>query len=447
MAFGTIGARAECIVTDILEPNLMEKDNMTARNAILCLAVAQVLLAWPCAVHAQVDGFVESSGTKLFPVGFYELPKDDVGLKDMAAAGVNLVRCHSRADLDRVQGAGMLGVYPLPFQRGNTEALQKRVAEVAGHPALAVWEGPDEIVWNFTAYSGLFRKMGMHKKEGAWWDQSPEAVAYAREKAADIIPNMRAAVAMIRESDPDGRPVWLNEALKSDTAYVRQYLDFVDITGCDTYPVRKNKRDVASMGGATERWNQLGRGKPVWMVLQAFSWDELGEYYDVKDTAYPTFAESRFMAYDVIVHGARGILYWGSHYLKSEPFRQSVYALTSELAALQPFLVAPDAPGVGLEVVEIPNKIRDPNVMMIAREREGEWLVILVNEDRDEHMGVVVTGLDALSGREMHQLYADETVAISNGELITRMQAHDVEVFTTSRNYETARRQGRDFVE
>ena len=81
-----------------------------------------------------------------------------------------------------------------------------------------------------------------------------------------------------------------------------------------------------------------------------------GDYYGVKDIAYPTFNESRFMAYDVIAHGARGILYWGSHYLKSNAFRESIYALTSELAALQPFLVTPDVKGVQVNLIEILKK-------------------------------------------------------------------------------------------
>ncbi len=398
---------------------------------------------------AQPDGLLAKDGQPLFPIGFYELPKDDAALQAMADAGVNVVRCHSRADLDRALAAGMLGIRPLGFQQGPTDAFKKQVQEVADHPALVAWEGPDEVVWNFTAYSGLFKKLGIHKVEGAWWKQTPEAVAYAEEKAAEIIPNMRNAVAMIRELDKTRRPVWINEAQKSDTAYVRQYLDFVDITGCDIYPVNERNRRIERMGTTTERWKQVGRGKPVWMVLQAFSWNELGDYYGAKTTVYPTFAESRFMAYDVIAHGARGILYWGSHYLQSEAFRQSVYALTSELAMLQPFLVTPDAPGVSLSVIELPDEDEDaPRVAMAARKTEdGEWLVVLVNEDKREHMGVVVEGLEELEGKTLDLLYTESTVSVHTGELIARLQPYEVRVYATGREWETTRREGRDFEE
>lgn len=399
------------------------------------------LAAFPA--HAQPDGFLAKDGARLFPIGFYELPGEDAALQAMAGAGVNLVHCHSREDLDRIQAVGMLGVFPLPFQNGDTDALRARVTSVADHPALAVWEGPDEVVWNFTAYSGLHKKLEVHKTPGEWWRQTPEAVAYAGEQAARIMPKMRAAVDMIRGMDTRARPVWINEAVNSDTYYVRQYMDFIDITGCDSYPIGEKKRDVASLGRITERWKQVGRGKPVWMVLQAFSWDELGDYYGAKKTVYPTFDESRFMAYDVITHGARGILYWGSRYLKSDEFRQSLYALTSELAALQPFLVAPDVPDTRLSVVEVPDEKTVPHVQMLARKAQEDWLIILVNEDNDSHMGVVVEGLNALDGQDFHLLYGAENTAIAHGELITRMQGHEVKVFCTDRKWETPRREGR----
>ena len=258
------------------------------------------------------DGSLTRNGARVFPIGFYELPADDAGLKAMADAGVTMAHCHSRADLDRVQRVGMSGVFPLALQEGASDKLKALVTSVADHPALAVWEGPDEVVWNFTAYSGLFASMKVHSVKDAWWKQTPEAVAYAEKQSAEILPKMREAAAFIRSQDKLNRPVWINEAQKSDVGYVRQYLGFVDITGCDIYPVRDLKQPIANVGGATDRWVQVGKGKPVWMVLQAFSWHELGEGNTHKNPAYPTFAESEFMAFDAIAHGARGVLYWGS---------------------------------------------------------------------------------------------------------------------------------------
>ncbi len=400
-----------------------------------------------CGADAETpDGLLAKNGQCLFPIGFYELPKDDQALRTMAGAGVNLVHCHSPADLDRAQSAGMLGVVNLPLQNGPTDKLREKIESVADHPALAVWEGPDEIVWNFTAYSGLFRKHNVHKIPGAWWRQTDNAVEYAREQAGRIIPNMRRAAAMVREIDLQDRQIWFNEALQSDVYYVRQYLPFVDITGCDIYPVNDHSRDIVRMGPATERWKMVGRGKPVWMVLQAFSWHELGDYHGAgKKPAYPTFEESRFMAYDVIAHGARGILYWGSHYLKSDECRQAVYAVIRELAALQPFLVAREVDSADLEVVELLDPNARPRVQMMVRQAASDWLIVFVNEDDERHMGVVVEGLEKLEGQTMYLLYGSEETTVSHGELITRMQPLEVKVFATDRKWETSDTTGRDY--
>ncbi len=420
----------------------VSQDAAPGRGATLAVFCALFLVA--LGAHGQGSGFLEKGGRVLFPLGSYEVPKDDGALAAMGEAGFNLLRCHSREDLDRAHAVGMQAVVPLNLAQGATDALRDYVKALVDHPAVAVWEGPDEVVWNFTAYSGLYRKMKIHKAPNAWWRQAPEAVAYAEEKAGVIIPNMRAAVEMIRSIDERKRPVWINEALRSDVRFVRQYLDFVDITGCDFYPVKAGNREIEQLAGATERYKQIGRGKPVYMVLQAFSWHELGDYYGVKKAAYPTFAESRFMAYGVIAHGASGILYWGSHYLKSDQCRQAIHAVVSELAALQPFLVAPEVSGVWLTVIE-GNPEPAPHVAATVRRAGDDWLVILVNEDRHAHMGVVVEGLDDLNGRQLHLLYGDVSTMVTHGELIARMGAKDVQVFATSREYETDQRAGREF--
>lgn len=412
------------------------------RSSIV-IATALVWIALPSL--AERDGLLERNGARAFPIGFYEFPQDDAGLAAMKAAGVNLVRCRNEADLDRAQAAGLMGWLPLPFDAGATDELKRTVDVLKDHPALAVWEGPDEVVWNFTAYSGLHKHRGVYDSPEEWPNQTPKAIAYSESQAARIIPNMRDAVEYIRSVDSAKRPIWINEALNSDVRFVRQYLPFVDVIGCDTYPVRKGSRNVASLGGATDRWNMVGKGKPVWMVLQAFSWHELGEEYADRGIAYPSFAESRHMAYVCITHGAKGLLYWGSQYLTSEPFRKSLYALTAELAVLQPFLVAPPEPDILVRLIEIPEETKGPGVSATVRRAGDEWLIILVNEDNRRHFGVEVSGLTALDGRELHLLYGDRRAIVKDGDLLARMQPFEVQVYTSSAVYESSILDGRGY--
>jgi hypothetical protein len=385
----------------------------------------------------QGDGYLHKNGKKLFPIGMYELPKSDAELERMGKSGINIVRVGSAADLDRVQAAKLYGWLSLPVHTGATPQLRETILATKDHPALALWEGPDEIIWNFTAYSGLEKSVGVKRDD--WWGQRPNAVKYSSQQAKVILPNIREAIKMVRDLDDQDRQFWINEARFSDPVYVRQYLDFIDITGCDDYPVRRSSppKNINRMGGTTERWKQIAQGKPVYMVLQAFSWTELGKNPTKQGPFYPSFDQSRFMAYDVIVRGAKGIMYWGSHYLQSEKFRKSLYVLTKELSTLQPFLTVAEKEHVSTNLIETDSGQNFFGVKVSARRVGREWIVILVNEDNNRHMGVEVKGLEPLNGYELVQLYGDEKVEIKNGEFITRMPALSVKVFSTSRKWET----------
>lgn len=400
----------------------------------------------------QGDGLLIKDGKRLFPIGWYYMPKDDTTLREMANAGFNLINCRTREDLDRLNAVGIQGWMPMNLQDGVTDDFKKKVLSIANHPALAVWEGPDEVVWNFTAYSGLYSKLKVHEKAGAWWDQTPGAVTYANEKSKVIIPNIINAVSYIRSVDPYNRQIWINEASRSDVGYVRQYLDFIDITGADIYPVGNKltsenngvRSSVDAIRKVTQRYMELGKGKPVWMILQAFSWPELGGQYKDRPQAYPSFNESRYMAYVAIASGARSIIYWGGTYIKDDDFLQSIYAVVSELAALQPFLSAPEEVQVKVNTNTDPVE-KTPPLSCIARRFGRDWIIVVINETDIYQMSVVVEGLNYLNGIKLTELYGNQELIVSNEEVVLRMKPREVKVFATGKKWETARLKGRDY--
>ena len=434
---------------------------MAQRHHASCLA-AVVLTGWVAglvfggaAAYAQGDGTIEIDGQRRFPLGFYEMPGSDEALKEMADSGVNLVRCGDSKSLDRAAAVGMKGWIPLSVQGGATEDLRKKIESVKDHPALAVWEGPDEIIWTFTAYSILYRQKHIYQHKGEWWMQTPLVYEYSEAEGAKMLPKIREGVALVRELDSRNLQFWINEALSSDLRWVREYVDDVDIVGCDYYPIKGEHRDAHKLGPGTGRWVEVGRDKPVYMVLQAFSYSESGSegsHYWAPE-AYATFDENRLMAYISMAYGADGLLYWGSRQDKTAPdFRQSIYAVTSELDALQPFLVARDVEGVSAQVIEghtergVPWPRDALGVRCMARRTGREWLIILINEDDRPHHGVEVSGLGHLVGEKLDLLYGVETATINkHGELLTRIKPYEVKVFATGREWETDRRQGRDY--
>lgn len=403
---------------------------------------------------AQGDGYIYKDGKRQFVFGSYFLPKNDADLKEMTDAGFNLFACGTAQDLDRLKKFNTQGWVFLRLEKGVTTELQQQIAAVANHPALAVWSGPDELVWGFTANSRLYRELKVHSEKGAWKKLNPEALRYARQQSEVIIPNVHRAVAYLRSVDKRNLQLWINEGENSDMGYIWQYMDDFDITGFDLYPVKaarmdssaRPRRQIQAIGKSTKRWTNVSQGKPLWIVLQAFSWNELAAIEPWngagRPVAYPSFEESRYMAYDAIANGAAGLLYWDMQFLTSSACRQSLYGLAREFNVLQPFFSSDPKP---VSVTAYEPDSTAGRVLATARQYGRDWMIAVVNEADTVQHAAVVSGLDHLNEQKLVELYGDEEVTVKNGKIITRLRPLEVKVFATSRKWETTNKKGRDY--
>ena len=103
-------------------------------------------------------------------------------------------------DLDRVSKLGMKGWISLAVQDGLSESLMQRASYLWHHPGLAVWEGPDEIIWTFTAYSFLKDKAGFTRED--WENQIPKATDYAYSVGNDSDPANASCHCLDQEERP-----------------------------------------------------------------------------------------------------------------------------------------------------------------------------------------------------------------------------------------------------
>jgi len=98
------------------------------------------------------------------------------------------------------------------------------------------------------------------------------------------------------------------------------------------------------VGQYTDKMRRVaGAEREVYMVLQAFAWESLRKQgQDPRMVLYPTRAETRFMAWQAIVHGADGLLWWGiSHAAPESSMWADLCAVVRELADLRRDLAAP----------------------------------------------------------------------------------------------------------
>lgn len=467
-------------------------------HALFFRAALTALLS-VCAGAAQVtidpDGMLRVNDSRIFILGLYEYPSEDHALEAVARAGFNLVQSgESIETLDRLHRAGIYAWINtgsrIALDVSNPDApesLKNLAAQFANHPALLVWEAPDEALWNVWYSAEQWRRhhevrqqrekiaaladaelaerlrlkrqqadqcfaraefgRGEQLADDIWRELGHDPphpdlnLSSAPERAVRLAEQMLSGHVLLRELDP-AHPLWMNHAPRNTNEQRARFNRAADIVGCDIYPIPEyvgghsdlGDRSRASVGAYTRLMQAAAPGKPVWMVLQGFGWDELSESpADPRQPRPPpNFDESRFMAYDAIVNKARGILYWGTAYTdKSKPFYADLFRLVRELADLQPVLSAPDA--------QVPIRISldetwgslDRSVRILPKQAsDGVWFIV-VNEWSDPLI-CTLDDLDALEGGNYSDPAAGIEATVQNGRLRLPMRAYDVLVLRPS---------------
>lgn len=481
------------------------RPSSVALAGLLCLSTVSLLAGSSPLMNRE--HFLMVDGQPRFILGLYENPKEDAVLEEAVEAGFNLIQCAPETDaLDRVQRAGArawinLGS-ALDLSR-ETASRKQRLAEIVqrmhNHPALLVWEGPDEILWNnwwvtmekirpelntmsgvaggkpeLALIEGRARDMldrGLYvefeKARSAFWDRAgqpppnpgvrlDDAPERVRQSADGITDGIRA----VREMDPR-HVLWLNHAPRNSLEDLRLYNRAADMVGCDIYPAPANlmvghsdlpDMTLGSVGAYTRRMRVASAGKACAMVLQGFGWRDLRETPNPKEDAVgvgrrPTFGESRFMAYDAIIHGANAILYWGTAYVKPveddgtavagrPKLWRDLLRLTRELRALEPALVAPSLRSPKVRQSPTYGSIDGQGILCSLRRVDDDYVLLVVNEAGDG-LAFSVENLPAkLNGRTVHRLYSAEEQVIERRSLSDGIRPRDAHVYATSRRFE-----------
>ena len=173
-----------------------------------------------------------------------------------------------------------------PGDKKKEAELRKVIETFKDSPGMGLWKGADEPEWG-----------NSHNPKKS----TPQQVAYVAK--------------IIHELDPN-HPIWLVQAPRGTVASLKRYDAGWDVGGIDIYPVsyppgvhseEKNK-ELSMVGDFTRMMKQVAGEKPFWMTLQiAFS----GVVKPGRTLRFPTFPDQRFMAYEAIINGARGLAYFG----------------------------------------------------------------------------------------------------------------------------------------
>jgi hypothetical protein len=339
----------------------------------------------------RATGLLLVEGRKLFPLILSDgpplgakTPDGEDALAVLAAGGANFLRVgrHQwsagsidqqisgvRELLDAAAAHGLhcwlqLGTVPNLPARGlaaRQQLLTRIVGQLKNHPALGAWKGIDEPA-------------------------NPNRPA--RVPVAGLV----RAYETLHETDP-GHPVVITQAPVGTAPQLAPYRPAFDITGADIYPVSYppgkhvggRNRDIGVVGTITRKMVRAAGGKPVWMTLQiAWSGTLRSKQHPDNVPRFPTLSQERFMAYQAIVNGARGLAFFGGNLTEvmrpadaevgwNWTFWERVLGpLLEELtsSAVAPALVAPNA--------SKPVRTGTKEVELVTREAGGFLYVIAV---------------------------------------------------------------------
>jgi hypothetical protein len=269
-------------------------------------------------VAIDATGCLVIDGQKVFPIGLSEAPPLGGKTRDgrdawaeVASAGANFIRTGLRewnlqqidnqiaAERARMDAAAAHGLYcwprlgnagnlPPPAADGQPSVNEQLLVKIANglktHAALGAYKGVDEPAWGGTPAAGLAR---------------------ARTR--------------LRAIDAD-HPIVITQAPLGTVASLVPYRPAFDITGADIYPVAYPpgqhsdlpNKDISVVGDVTKKMINAAGAKPVWMTLQ-IAWSGISPNQQRPDLVprFPTLQEERFMAYQAIVDGARGLVFFG----------------------------------------------------------------------------------------------------------------------------------------
>lgn len=375
------------------------------------------------------DGMLTIKGERKFIIGSYHLPKTTTPFKTLASNGYNYVKVNDIDEMNAALGNNLYTwVYTNSIMKGKKEEDVKRISslvnEFKDHPALLFWEIEDEPAFT-------------------WNSAEPRVLPEQMQETYDFI----------KQRDPE-RLIITNHGPVNLISTLQKYNSSTDLVACDVYPVVPHgivpsyalypdglqgdllNPYISQVGEYVDKMKKVVNGsKPVFMVLQGFSWEMLKNESEQNTSMilYPTYKESRFMAYNAIVHGANGILYWGTNYTpQPSPFIDDLNKVTKELAELQNVLSAQTIElNIKKEYYELMYSIDTGVEIMVKKVGEITYL-LTVNSDKNP-VKVSMVGLGDFKLASV--LKENRNLKIKDGKLTDSFNPFDVHIYKLV-NYE-----------
>jgi hypothetical protein len=350
------------------------------------LVASALLLIALCSARANhailnPDSVLEIDGQKIFVIGFTtspppvgKAPNGKNGIAELADAGATFVRAGPEASWTEERfkleqqyedAAALYGMHcwlnlreASRLKLGDTkneQLLRKLLTTFRNHPAMGVYKGADEPEWGKVP-----------------------------------LPPLERMYHVLKELDPN-HPLAIIQAPRGTIESLKMYNPVCDITGTDIYPIgyppgghsqfAATNHEISMVGDYARLMAAVAQGKkPVWMTLQ-IAWS--GVLNPGKTLRFPTFPEERFMTYQAIINGARGVNYFGGGLTKglSEADRKLGWNWTFWNRVLRPVveeigIKSPLYPALVAPESKLLVKVTGPGIEFCVRESGGDLFLL-----------------------------------------------------------------------
>jgi hypothetical protein len=401
----------------------------------------------PTKVDLTSEHVLSINGKKVFPIGFTVPPPPDaktpngkLALEELREAGATFIRTGPMRDVEEgkkfatwdaewaerekqyMKAAAHAGMYCAPFLKelaeidakhpDREEKLRRVVRFFKGNPGLGVWKGADEPQWGKRPVPALVR-----------------------------------AYQIIHQEDSN-HPVWIVHAPRGTVEELTRYDATYDIGGVDVYPVSyplgrhldasDKNHDISVIGDYTQKMLRVTDGKkPIWFTLQiAFS----GTVPPKHPLRFPTFPQQRFMTYQAIINGARGLVYYGGNLAPTLSERDQPYGWnwTYWERVLRPIVEevgdkGPLAAALCAADSKLPIKTNANAIELCVREVGRDVFVLACCRDPQKTSQVQFTGLpsDASDGNVLFE--SPRKVIANSGSFSDWFAPYDVHVYKFAR--------------
>jgi hypothetical protein len=308
-------------------------------------------------VYIDKEGFTVKNGKRIFPFGVYIGHHDDQHLKRIKEAGFNTVLSYgygfnkgAEAYLDHAHEYNLNVIYSLKdmYEGRSMKIDQPRktaveyINKLKNKPALLSWYTVDELL--------------------------PEWLPKIKDMYNDIVENDK--------NHPAFQVHYYDGA-----RMLEKYYYTTDIMATDPYPVGRPDLNLTTIR-TNATVNGMHGSKGVWSVPQIMDW---AVYQKDRKPKPPTLDEMRNQAYQAIISGAKGMVFYSYYDLfhekwpRNESFSveyfnerwKGVSSMSKEISALIPMLLAGKEKPLTI--------LANDGAVISAKEYNGELFILLAN--------------------------------------------------------------------